>query len=99
MLKAFLDLVILQMLEQRSMTAYRIDRLVLDGFQANINPGVIYGKLAAMERLNLIKCKPQNGKIFSLTEKGRKLLCNKALIIKEIHSSTITLFESKQEKA
>ena len=55
MLKAFLDVIILQMLEHKSLTAYRIDRFLLDRFNDKISPGVIYGKLATMERLGLIK--------------------------------------------
>jgi DNA-binding PadR family transcriptional regulator len=97
MLKAFLDVVILQMLEHQSMTAYRIDNFVLDKFHAKINPSVIYAKLATMERIDLIKCTPNNGKTYSLIEKGKKLLCNKALIIKEIHGCTITLFEGNRK--
>jgi DNA-binding PadR family transcriptional regulator len=50
-----------------------------------------------MERLDLIKCKPHNGKTYSLTEKGKKLLNNRDLIIKEIQSTTIILFENLPE--
>jgi DNA-binding PadR family transcriptional regulator len=75
------------------MTAYRIDSRVIDRFHSKINISVIYTKLATMERLDLIKCKPRNGKTYSLTEKGKKLLINRDLIIKEIQRSTIILFE------
>ena len=94
MLKAFLDVVILQMLEKRSMTAYRIDNLVLDRFHAKISISAIYVRLENMERQGLVKCKLHDGKMYSLTEKGKELLSNKPLIIKEIHSIAITLFES-----
>jgi len=94
MLKAFLDLVILQTLEQRSMTAYRIDNLIGDRFHAKISANVIYTKLATMEARCLVKCKLHDGKTYSITEKGKELLCNKPMIIKEINSSTITIFES-----
>jgi DNA-binding PadR family transcriptional regulator len=93
MLKAFLDVVILQMLCHQSMTAYRIDSLILERFQAKINTGVIYSKLVTMEREDLVKCKMNFGKTYSLTEKGEKLLNNKASIIKEIQNSTINIFE------
>ncbi len=75
------------------MTAYRIDSRVIDRFHSKINISVIYTKLATKERLDLIKCKPRNGKTYSLTEKGKKLLINRDLIIKEIQRSTIILFE------
>ncbi len=75
------------------MTAYRIDSRVIDRFHSKINISVIYTKLATMERLDLIKCKPHNGKSYSLTEKGKKLLIDRDLIIKEIQRSTMILFE------
>ena len=94
MLKAYLDMVILQILEHQPMTSYRIDILLLERFHARISPSVTYAKLDVMERNGWIKCKPHDGKTYSLTKKGKELLSNKPLIIKEIHSSTITLFES-----
>ncbi len=75
------------------MTAYRIDRCVVDKLHSRINTSVIYTKLVTMERLDLIKCKPHNGKSYSLTEKGKKLLIDRDLIIKEIQRSTMILFE------
>ena len=71
MLKAFLDLVILQMLEQRSMTAYRIDSRVIDRFHSKINISVIYTKLATMERLDLINASPAMEKLTALQKKAK----------------------------
>ena len=70
------------------MTAYQIDNLIMDKYHTKISPSVTYAKLATMERQELIECHPQNGKTYNLTEKGKELLDNKRLIIKEIHSST-----------
>ena len=93
MLKAFLDLIVLQMLKQRSMTAYQIDNLIMDKFHTKISPSVTYAKLAIMERLELIECQPHNGKTYNLTEKGKELLGGKSWIIKEIHNS-VARFET-----
>ena len=93
MLKAFLDLTVLQMLKQQSMTAYQIDNLIMEKYHSKISPSVIYAKLAIMERQALIECHPHHGKTYSLAEKGQDLLANKHEIIKEIHNCTIILFE------
>lgn len=96
MLEAFLDLIILQMLQYRSMTAYQIDNLIMDKYHSKISPSVTYAKLATMERLGLIDCHLHNGKAYNLTEKGKELLDTKAIIVKEIRSNTVTLFEINQ---
>lgn len=93
MLKAFLDLTVLQMLKQQSMTAYQIDNLIMDKYHTKISPSVTYAKLAIMERQELIECHPHHGKTYSLTEKGKELLVNKHDIIEEIHNSALILFE------
>jgi DNA-binding PadR family transcriptional regulator len=94
MLKAFLDVVILQALEHGSATAYRVDKHLLDRFNAKLSPGVTYTKLESMEKSGLVKCRLHNGKTYSLTEKGKKILSHKPLIIQEIHTCSVTLFES-----
>ena len=79
------------------MTAYRIDNLILERFHAKINPSVIYAKLETMENIGLIKSELHNGRTYSLTEEGKKLLYNKILLIKEIHVSAISLFEVNEK--
>ena len=76
------------------MTAYQIDNLIMDKYHTKISPSVTYTKLAIMERQELIECRPLHGKTYNLTEKGKELLENKSLIIKEIHNSVATLFET-----
>lgn len=99
MFKAFLDVVILQTLEHESATAYRVDKLLLNKFNAKLSPGVTYTKLDAMVRSGLLRCTLRNKKAYSLTKKGKKMLSDKSLIIQEIHSYSVTLFETRQESA
>jgi len=41
--------------------------LLLERFHSKISPSVTYAKLDVMERKGWIKCKPHNGKTYSLT--------------------------------
>ena len=50
-----------------------------------------------MENIGLIKSELHNGKTYSLTEEGKKILYNKILLIKEIHVSAISLFEANEK--
>ena len=94
MLRAFLDLIILQILQHRSMTAYRIDSFIMDKFSTKLSPSVVYAKLYSMERQDLIKCvQLGHSKSYSLSGKGKELLANKHGIIEEIRSSALILFE------
>lgn len=95
MLKAFLELIILPMIQNRPMTAYQIEKLINNKFHTNMSTTVVYTKLLTMERLHLIQCIQQgHGKAYRLTEKGKELLSNKPKILKEIHASQLVLFET-----
>ncbi|MEM2099571.1 MAG: PadR family transcriptional regulator [Candidatus Bathyarchaeia archaeon] len=88
-LRAFLDLVILRMLLHQPMTAYEIDNNILKKFGVKRSPNVIYTKLAAMERKGLISCAhSKHGRIYSITDKGRKTADTIPSIIEEIQRST-----------
>ena len=95
MLKAFLELIILPMLQNRPLTAYQIDSRIKDKFHTKMSTTVVYTRLSALERLHLIECiQIDHGKAYRLTEKGKELLSTRAKILKEIHASELVLFES-----
>ena len=96
MLRAFLDLVILQMLLQKSLTAYQIDCILMKKFRAHISPSVIYSKLSVMGRRRLINCRQLtfNRTAFCLTEDGKRILAKKGEIVKKISESVLLLFGS-----
>jgi DNA-binding PadR family transcriptional regulator len=82
------------MLNKQSMTAYQMDNLIMEKYHSKLSPSVTYAKLATMERQKLIECHLDDGKIYSLLEKGKQLLEKKTTIVKEIRSEAITLFEN-----
>lgn len=87
-LRAFLDLVILRMLLHQPMTAYEIDNAILKKFGVKRSPNVVYTRLATMELKGLISCaRAKHGRIYSITEKGRKRADNIPSIIEEIQKS------------
>lgn len=87
-LRAFLDLVILRMLLHHPMTAYEIDNAILKKFGVKRSPNVVYTKLAAMEIKGLISCAcSKHGRIYSITEKGRKTADTIPSIVEEIQKS------------
>ena len=87
-LRAFLDLVILRMLLHQPMTAYEIDNAILKKFGVKRSPNMVYTKLAAMERKGLIICAhSKHGRIYSITEKGRKKADTIPSIVEEIQRS------------
>lgn len=73
------------MLRHESMTAYEIDNSLLKEFGSKRSPNVVYTKLASMERNKLITCvHSKHGRIYRITEKGRKIANNSPIIIKDI---------------
>jgi DNA-binding PadR family transcriptional regulator len=92
LLKALLDLVILQMLEHQPMSAYQIDKSILRKFGDRMSPTVVYTKLSAMEAENMVKCvRSSHGRVYSLIEKGRKMAGDMPSIINEIQKVALTL--------
>lgn len=93
LLKAFLDVIILQLLKEKSATAYKIDNIILRKYQIKMSPSVTYAKLATMERQGLIECHLNNGKIYRITEKGKEITDNETAIIREIKVNAIIIFK------
>lgn len=86
-LKAFLDLAILCALTEHPMTGYEINHLFLKKHRIFIGPSTIYSNLISMERKDWVKCiRNRAGRVYSLTEKGRKIATNMTDIIREIQS-------------
>ncbi|MBN1244343.1 PadR family transcriptional regulator [Candidatus Bathyarchaeota archaeon] len=84
-LKAFLDLAILCALTDHPMTGYEINRLFLKKHRIFIGPSTIYSKLTSMERKGWIECiRNKAGRVYGLTEKGRKIAAKMADITREI---------------
>lgn len=87
-LRAFLDLVILRMLLHQPMTAYEIDNALLKKFGVKRSPNVVYTRLATMELKGLISCARANhGRIYSITDKGRKTAGTIPSMVEEIQKS------------
>jgi DNA-binding PadR family transcriptional regulator len=98
MLRAFMDIIILQIIGHQSITGYQIDSFIMDKFRTRLSPSVVYAKLCVMEEQDLIKCVHLgHSKSYCLSEKGKELLANKHEIIEEIHSSTLILFEDARK--
>ena len=88
-LKAFLDIAILCALTDHPMTGYEINRLFLKKHRIFVGPSTIYSKLASIERKGWIECvRNKSGRVYALTEKGRKIAAKMADITKEIQSFT-----------
>lgn len=94
-LKAFLDLVILRLLADQSMTGYEINQLLVKKFGIMVAPNTINGKLSYMERSGWIKCvRNRHGKAYSLTEKGQDKMGNMPSTAAEIHTFIKTILGS-----
>jgi len=87
-LRAFLDIIILRMLLNHPMTAYQIDNSVLKRHGSKISPNVVFTKLANLERKELISCaQSRHGRVYSITERGRKMVNINSNVIEEIQKS------------
>jgi DNA-binding PadR family transcriptional regulator len=85
-LRAFLDLAVLCQLSHRPMTCYEINKSFVEKFGIMIAPSTIYLTLGSMENKGEVKCaRNRNGRVYSLTEKGRKVTDNMNSLIEEIH--------------
>jgi DNA-binding PadR family transcriptional regulator len=84
-LKAFLDLAILCALTEHPMTGYEINRLFLKKHRIFVGPSTVYSKLVSIERKGWIAgVKNRTGKVYGLTEQGKKITMQMADITKEI---------------
>ncbi len=72
--KCFLELAILCRLKCKSMTGYGISALLSSEVDVTISPDTIYHALYSMERKGLLQCvRDKPGRLYSLTENGRKI--------------------------
>ena len=75
--KAFLDLLILAILNGKSMYGYKIIAAVHKEFGVLLSPGSLYPLLHMLEENKMISSKPQGGKIiYSATSVGRRAFQN-----------------------
>jgi DNA-binding PadR family transcriptional regulator len=87
-LKAFLDLVIIQLLSQRSMSGYEINKAITKQTGIILNPSTIYSKLYILERKgNVGYVMGRSGKVYSLTVQGQDTTNNLPAIVMEIYES------------
>ena len=96
-IKAFLDLAILWRLRSNPMTGYAITTFLVRELGTPISVGKVYNILYSMELNGLIKCvwnKP--GRVYSLTERGRKIAENNPETAKEIEAFLETLLYSQK---
>ena len=91
-LKAFLDLVILRFLEEKPMTGYEVNRLLVKKHGLMLAPNTINSKLSAMERSGWTKrIRNRHGKTYSLTDKGQEKVDSMPSITAEIHAAIKTM--------
>ena len=94
-LRAFLDLAIVRVLADRSMTGYEMSGLFVKKFGMPIGPSMIYSKIYSLERKGMIKCiRNRVGRAYSLTEQGHEIVNNIASITEEIQKFTRTMLSS-----
>ena len=75
--KAFLDLLILGILNGRSMYGYKIIGAVHKEFGVLLSPGSLYPLLHALEGRGIIESQFQGGRIiYSVTSNGKKIFQN-----------------------
>jgi DNA-binding PadR family transcriptional regulator len=84
-IKAFLDIIILYLLKQHSMTGYEIEKIIVKKFGVIIGPSKVYNTLITMERHGQIICtQNRSGRIYCLTEEGIKKMAELPIIAKEV---------------
>ena len=74
-LRSFLDIAILARLEDKPVNGYGLTVVFMKDFGVIMSTSTVYSTLYSMERNGLIKCKHSwRGKVYELTEKGKKTL-------------------------
>jgi len=87
-LRAFLDLVMIRMLTQHSMSSYEINKALTKEFGVIIGPNTIYSKLYLLEKRGAVKCsKGRSGKVYSLTAQGHQIAGTLSALTEEICNS------------
>jgi DNA-binding PadR family transcriptional regulator len=96
LVRAFLDVLILQTISRKPMTGYELDNYILKKLKLDIGPNVIYTKLSSLERQNLITCTSYGrGRIYMLTKSGASMVGELGHIVEEIQRSAI-IFDKHQ---
>jgi len=71
--KSFLDLIVLSMLNNNPMHGYKVIAVLHNNFGVLLSPGTLYPLLYKLEEENLVKIvEVKRRKIYSLTPQGRK---------------------------
>lgn len=83
--KAFIDLAILVALKNQPMTGYGVNNYFMRKVRDMASPSTVYTSLSALERKGLIECvKDRGGRLYTLTEEGRKIAENMSNTLGEI---------------
>jgi DNA-binding PadR family transcriptional regulator len=91
-LKAFLDLVIIRLLSQHSMSGYEINKAITKQTGIMLNPSTIYSKLYTLEKQGqACYVMVRSGKIYSLTPQGHQTMKKMPVILVEICETTKNL--------
>ena len=95
-LRAFLDLVMIRLLAQHSMSSYEINKALTKEFGVTIGPSTIYSKLSTLEKHGSIRCvKGRSGNVYSLTEQGHQIVSDMPTLIEEICTFTKVILSSQ----
>ncbi len=94
--RAYLDMVIVELLARRPMSEYQINKALTKEFHIIIGPTTIYTKLNTLEKKNLITChNGRSGKVYKLSEQGWQIISEMPSLVEEICSSMKTLLSSR----
>lgn len=94
---AFLDLAILWRLMNKPMSGYALSKLLVGEFGTIVSVGRVYNTLYSMQINGLIKGgRNKRGRVFSLTERGRKIAENNPDTAQEIQVFVKTLLCSQK---
>ncbi|MCW4019003.1 MAG: PadR family transcriptional regulator [Candidatus Bathyarchaeota archaeon] len=96
MLRAFLDLVMIRMLGQHSMSAYEIGIVLMKKFGVRVGPSTIYSKLSTLEKQGEIYCvEGRSGKVYGLTQQGQQTMNDMPAVIVEMSDSAKELLTNQ----
>lgn len=91
-LKSFLDIAILAKLEDKPTNGYELTVFFMKKFGVIMSTSTVYSTLYTMERNGLIKCRHSwRGRVYELTDKGKKTLKDSRDKVEETQSFIKTL--------
>jgi DNA-binding PadR family transcriptional regulator len=95
-IRAYLDVVILELLARRPMSEYQINNALTKEFHILIGPTTIYSKLNTLEKQKLITCHTgRSGKVYKLSEQGCQIIGEMPCLVEEICSSVKTMLSAR----